>query len=466
MTAARPTRRCSALVAGFGRPGMRDLDFGRQLVDYLQQLEWPDGVVVEDLSCAVPLVLDRLQELRPAKVVLLGAVARDLDPPATVRRYRLDGTTPPPAPEEVQRSIEESLTGLADLDHTLAVCRHWGGLPADTVVIEVEPAEASFGLGFSEDLAACIDPIVTLLREEIDGETADLPALEDPDVERRQEPRPAEPQRLNGAVDALLAYADHHAEARRQGRRGAALVEDMASGIAGVSLAGRARPWGVFVQSGGDWFDAVPLPGGAVGILVGDVAGRGVEAAAAMGDLRAAVRAYAVIDGDGDSPTRLVAQLDRLAAATGLGKGTRLTYVVLDPSTGEARFVNAGGCPPLVVGPDAPHGRFLDGAVSAPLGDVSGAGRPEGTLRLAPQSTLLLFTDGLVESRKTPRPTGMERLRKAAAEGPCDVDQLCDHVLRSCTAELRRDDDIALAGVRLVAAAVTSPGAPSHRSHH
>ena len=82
---------CRALVAGFGRPGMRDLDFGRRLVDCLQQLDWPEDVVVEDLSCSVPLVLHRLQELRPAKVVLLGAVPRELDPPATIRRYRPDG---------------------------------------------------------------------------------------------------------------------------------------------------------------------------------------------------------------------------------------------------------------------------------------------------------------------------------------------------------------------------------------
>ena len=96
---------CRALIAGFGRPGMRDLDFGRKVVEYLQQLTWPEGVVVEDLSCSAPLVLDRLQELRPAKVVLLGAVARDLDPPATLRRYRVDLT--PPGPAAVHRSVEE-----------------------------------------------------------------------------------------------------------------------------------------------------------------------------------------------------------------------------------------------------------------------------------------------------------------------------------------------------------------------
>jgi Ni,Fe-hydrogenase maturation factor len=81
--------RCRALVAGFGRPGMRDLDFGRQLVRYLEGIGWPEGVVVEDLSYAAPLVLDRLRELEPAKVVLVGAAARGFDPPGALRRYRL-----------------------------------------------------------------------------------------------------------------------------------------------------------------------------------------------------------------------------------------------------------------------------------------------------------------------------------------------------------------------------------------
>ncbi|MGH9265893.1 MAG: PP2C family protein-serine/threonine phosphatase [Acidimicrobiales bacterium] len=441
---------------------MRDLDFGRQLVDYLQQMEWPDGVVVEDLSCAVPLALHRLQELRPAKVVLLGAVPRGVDPPAALRRYRVDGTTPPPAPEDVQRSIEESVTGLPDLDHMLAVCRHWGGLPADTVVIEVEPVEASFGLGFSEGLAACIDPILDLLREELTFEAADLEPLDDGPVKALAVESPVTSP--DHGVSELLGYAASHAEARRQRHRGAALVEDLSSDIPGVSLAGRARPWGVFVQSGGDWFDAVPLPGGQLGMVVGDVAGRGVEVAGAMGDLRAALRAYAVLDGH--SPASLIGHLDRLAESTGLGGGARLTYAVLDPATGDARFVNAGGCPPLVVGPGAPSGRFVEGGRSGPLGAASGADRREGTLRVPPQSTLLLFTDGLVESRSTPRATGMERLRRAAVGGPWDPEDLCDHVLRECTAELRRDDDISLLGVRLLAAAVASPEASSARSSH
>jgi hydrogenase maturation protease len=157
--------RCPALVAGFGRPGMRDLDFGRQLVRYLEDYSWPDGVVVEDLSYAAPLVLHRLQELEPARLVLVGAVSRGSDPPGTLRRRSLS-VTPPPA-EVVQRCLEQSAQGIVDIDHTLAVARHWGGLPADSVVIEIEPADCSFGIGFSEEMAESFDSILATVAEEL-----------------------------------------------------------------------------------------------------------------------------------------------------------------------------------------------------------------------------------------------------------------------------------------------------------
>lgn len=425
---------CRALVAGFGRPGMRDLDFGRQVVDLMQSLDWPDGVVVEDLPCAAPLVLHRLQELRPAKVVLVGAVARDLDPPATLRRYRPD---PQPAGSaQLDNSAAGSPDGLGDLDHTLGMALQWGGLPPDTVVIEVEPAEISFGMGFSEELASRLDAVLDMVRAElVDVATGagSVPDLDPGDFD------PPPPEGAPGgrapseAVSELLGYADAHQQARSRIALPPVPVE-------GVALAGVVRPWGVCVGTGGDWFDTVPLGNGRLGIVVGDVAGRGVEAAAAMSDLRAAVRAYAVIEGG--APARLLGHLDRLVDATGMGRDARLLYLVLDPVSGEGVFANAGGCPPLV------DGRFLDGGRSGPLGETRGD-RPEGVLRLTSRSTLLVFTDGLVESRTIPRAVGLERLRGAVAHGPEPLDGLCEHVLKVCTGDGRRDDDICLLGARL-----------------
>jgi hypothetical protein len=392
-------------VGSFGRPGHRDLDFGRQVIDCLQQLDWPAGVVVEELPCSPALVLNRLQELRPSKVVLLGAVRRGHDPGA-VRRYAFHHATVP------------------DLDHGLRVARQWGGLPADTVVIEVEPADTGYGPGFSETLAGCFDAVLDMVHEELAGIELDGP----------EAPAPADDGCNDeiGPMAGLVGYARDHARARR--------THSSPAPVDGVDLAGRIEPWGVFTDSGGDWYDALPLDGGRTAIVIGDVPGRGVEAAVAMSEVRAAVRAYAALEGD--SPARVLSHLDRLAETTGLGAGARVVYLVLDGSV--VRFVNAGGCPPLLV--DGVAGAsFVDAAMSGPVGEH---GHPEATLELGLRSTLLLYTAGLVESRRVPRAIGMERLRQVADEAPFALDALCDRVLSACTDGLRRDDDICLLAVR------------------
>jgi len=154
MTVAAPV-----LVGGIGLPWLRDLDFGTQFIRRVEHLDWPDRVVVEDLSYAAHRVLHRLQ------VVLVGAMPREVDPPGTVRRYPLDLTPPPD--DEVQERLGEAAGGIIDLDHTLAVCRYWKAFPTDTVVIEVEPADRGFGLGFSDEVEATVDSILAMVREEV-----------------------------------------------------------------------------------------------------------------------------------------------------------------------------------------------------------------------------------------------------------------------------------------------------------
>jgi hydrogenase maturation protease len=153
------------LVGGIGLPWLRDLDFGTQFIRRVESLDWPDDVVVEDLSYAAHRVLHRLQELRPEKVVLVGAMPRDVDPPGAIRRYALDLT--PPEEEEVHDRLGEAVGGIIDLDHTLAVVRYWKGFPADTVVIEVEPGDRAFGLGFSAEVESTVEPILAMVREEV-----------------------------------------------------------------------------------------------------------------------------------------------------------------------------------------------------------------------------------------------------------------------------------------------------------
>ena len=114
-------------------------------------------------------------------------------------------------------------------------------------------------------------------------------------------------------------------------------------------------------------------------------------------------------------------------------------------------YSTAGSCPPLLLGAGGRGGRFLDPLDGAPLGNAPAAARREATVRLLPGSTMLLFTDGLVHSRAVSAKVGMERLLLAAADGPRSLDDLCEHVLTACADRLRRDDDICLLGVRLVA---------------
>ena len=157
-----PTR---VLVGGIGLPWLRDLDFGTQFLKRIGDEEWPDDVVLEDLSYSAHRVLHTLQDVKPEKVVLVGAMPRDVDAPGTIRRYQLDLT--PPSDEEVADRLGEAVGGIIDLDHTLAVVRYWKGFPPDTVVIEVEPGDRAFGLGFSEEVESVVDTVLAMIQEEV-----------------------------------------------------------------------------------------------------------------------------------------------------------------------------------------------------------------------------------------------------------------------------------------------------------
>ena len=153
------------MVGGIGLPWLRDLDFGTQWINRHIDEVWGDGVVLEDLSYAAHRVMHRLQELVPDRVILIGAMPRDVDAPGTVRHYQLDLTPPPDA--EVHERLTEAVGGIIDLDHTLAVCR-WGRVfPVDTVIIEVEPADRAFGLGFSDPVEAVVGDVTALVRAEL-----------------------------------------------------------------------------------------------------------------------------------------------------------------------------------------------------------------------------------------------------------------------------------------------------------
>ncbi|MGI9576578.1 MAG: hypothetical protein ACR2OH_00065 [Microthrixaceae bacterium] len=154
------------LIGGVGLPWLRDLDFGTNWLARAADLSWPDDVVLEDLSYSAHRVMHRLEELRPGRVILLGCMPRGSDPPGTIRRYQVSESVRP-SPEEVHERLAESVGGVIDLDHTLAVCGHWGVLPPDTVIIEVEPADREFGWGFSQPVEEAVASVLTMVQEEV-----------------------------------------------------------------------------------------------------------------------------------------------------------------------------------------------------------------------------------------------------------------------------------------------------------
>ncbi len=443
--AAQPA--CQRLVGGLGMPGLRDLDFGRQVVRYLEHLEWPGGVVVEDLSYAAHLVLHRVQELRPAKVVLISAVARG-EPPGSLRCYRLN--LAPPSPEDVHEGLAVAGGGMADLDHTLAVVRHWGGFPPDTTVIEVEPADCSFGPGFSEELGECIEPILAMVREELGGGDDVLEGMLSVDELAAAAPtdpvaaaRPLEDG--SPELEQMVEHARLHERLRlvEPHRRDSVLARTGAR--VPLSFEARSRPYGVGLGTGGDWYDIIPKPDGSVGVVVGDAAGRGTEAAAMMSELRAAVRAYAVLDDD--RPGRLMERLDSFVTTTGIGEGSALAYLHLDPISSRAWMSSAGECPPVVSSPSG-QASFAGPGTSPLLGAAEGT-RPEFELVLPLETTLFLFTAGLARAGGRSLAEGLEYLRCAAARGPRPLDAMCDYVFDACVGRSRREDDALVVALRL-----------------
>ena len=175
------------------------------------------------------------------------------------------------------------------------------------------------------------------------------------------------------------------------------------------------RPAERGLEVGGDWFDAFWLRDGeAVALVVGDVVGRGLEAAATMGQLRSAVRALAAT---GLGPAALLEALDGYAQRHGIGQMTTIVCAELDVASRRVRYACAGHLPPLLVPPDGAPVLLWEGR-SPPL-DAHGAldgHRPESDVVLDAGTTVLLYTDGLIERRDEPLSVQLERLAAAAGE--------------------------------------------------
>ena len=218
----------------------------------------------------------------------------------------------------------------------------------------------------------------------------------------------------------------------------------------GVKLAARYLPGTSGVDVGGDWYDAILLGDGRIGVVIGDVVGKGVRAAAMMGQLRNALRAFAFEHSD---PQVVVSRLGKLVDGMMEVPFATLAYLVVDPRTREVRYVVAGHPPPLVRAPDGTT-TFLSGGRTLPIGVDATLAFEAGDAQLAEGSTIVLYTDGLVERRGRPLDEGLRLLAGAATETDDDPEELVDALVAALIGEDERPDDIAVLALRLAVAAV------------
>ncbi|MFD4913872.1 SpoIIE family protein phosphatase [Streptomyces virginiae] len=204
--------------------------------------------------------------------------------------------------------------------------------------------------------------------------------------------------------------------------------------VTGLELTGRYLPASDH-DVGGDWYDVIPLPGGRTGLVIGDVMGHGIHAAAVMGQLRTAVRTLARHD---VPPAELLRSLDAVVAELGEDEMATCVYAVHDAATGACVIARAGHPPPAVVTPDG-NITFLDGPPGTPLGTGGQDFRTE-ELRLPPGSLLVLYTDGLIEARDRDLDQGMAQLAGALQRVDQPLEELCDGILRRLLPCAQQDD--------------------------
>jgi len=208
-----------------------------------------------------------------------------------------------------------------------------------------------------------------------------------------------------------------------------------------LGLSACYRPAVEGLEVGGDWYDAFLLDADRVAVVVGDVVGRGLAAAAAMGQLRSAVRALAAVD---SGPALLLARLDRFVDGVPAAETATLAYAELDLRDGKARYACAGHPPPVLVDPGGDAVLLWEGR-SAPLGAHFGRDRAEAAVTMVPGARLALYTDGLVERRDEPLDTSIDRLAGLLGQSAAQpLDGLADRVTETALGTRRTGDDVCL----------------------
>jgi anti-sigma regulatory factor (Ser/Thr protein kinase) len=220
------------------------------------------------------------------------------------------------------------------------------------------------------------------------------------------------------------------------------LLTERLPNIPGLAISAKYLP-AAGARVGGDWYDVFSLPDGRVALVIGDVAGRGIGAAAVMAQVRTALRAYAL---ERHSLTRVLALLNQLLLTSERRRGVSLAIITLDLESGELVAINAGQPPALLVTPDG-NQRLIAYASGPPLGARMSTGYQSHTCDFPDGSGLILYTDGLIERRGEPLDAGLARLADAELAGRGDRLPLADRTFNRLTAYEEPEDDVAVLAI-------------------
>jgi hypothetical protein len=245
--------------------------------------------------------------------------------------------------------------------------------------------------------------------------------------------------------DRAARLAAENAELYREQRNIAvtlqhSLLPQQLGGIPGVEVVARYEPAAERTEVGGDWYDAMPVPGDRLFVVVGDVSGHGIKAAATMASLRFAARAYAA---DGCDPAALLTKLGMLLDVADEAEFATVLCALIDPARSKLVVANAGHPSPVLL--DAGGARYVDVPHGPPIGVPNGAYQ-QVEVDLLAEGTLVAFTDGLVERRGEPLDDGLARLLGWLPTPDISLTDLVSTLVD--TVDAGHDDDLAILGVR------------------
>ncbi len=251
-------------------------------------------------------------------------------------------------------------------------------------------------------------------------------------------------------TDQVLAAARLRESERRQREAAVTLQRSLLpqklDQPADLRVAATYQPGGAEAAVGGDWYDVIAIDGGRTALVIGDVMGRGLRAAAVMGQLRTAVRAYARLD---LPPHKVMSLLDGLAMEIDANQIATCTYAVWDPQRRTLGYASAGHLPMLLRCPDGTVLRSEE-QNGPPLGTGGGV-HLSHTLRLLPGTTGVLYTDGLVERRDEDIDQGLDLLARTLTGAVGAPDVVCARLLRAMGVTSEHDDDVAVLAFQLPA---------------